>query len=307
MAILLNDDELFAMRGLPHAAFCLYVAIRQAMDMATGMVGIRSMISWQALRESLYIEPGPNRQESGSIHLEKVRRLGALLEREGLVKICSNSSNRQLIFKCIKASHDKSVQNKSDRQSDRPQQAAKSIAARVLEFDKRESDRQSDMHPSLEIYSVDNSSSSDRDIPGRAAPDDDDMQSKSENQKQQPESALIFPPRLEEWQREKMRLAMNGIPPDHAQAILDELAGRMRSGTVEKPLGYFQRVMENYLRGDFNGELASGEKAIRERTEREKAERQAEAERRAAAIKSVPVVSMDKIRALREQIGRPQA
>lgn len=304
MAILLNDDELFGMRGLPHAAFCLYVAIRQAMDMATGMVGIRSMISWQALRESLYIEPGPNRQESGSIHLEKVRRLAALLEREGLVKICSNSSNRQLIFKCILATHNKSVQNKSDRQSDRPPPAAKSTSARVLEFDKRESDRQSDTHPSLDIYSVDKLSSSHRDIPGSAAPDDDDIQAKAETKNQQPEGELIFPPRLEEWQREKIRLAVNGIPPEDAQAILDELAGRMRSRKVEKPLGYFQRVMENYLRGDFTGELAAGEKAIRERTERERAERQAEAERRAAAVKADPVVSIEKIRGLRAQLGR---
>ena len=125
MAILLNDDELFAMRGLPHAAVCLYIAIRQCMDMATGMVGIRSMISWQGLRESIYIEPAPGRTESGSPHESTLRRLSTQLEKAGLVKNCSNSSNRQLIFKCIHATSDKSVKKQPDRQADRPQRAAK--------------------------------------------------------------------------------------------------------------------------------------------------------------------------------------
>jgi len=264
MAILLNDDELFALRGLPHAAVCLYMAIRQCMDMATGMVGIKSMVSWQGFRESLYIEPSQNRQDSGSMHESKVRRLAGVLERSGLVANCSSISNRQLIFKCRLASHDKSAQNKSDRQSDRPSKASKPSTARVVQFTHKESDRQSDTHPSLEIYPVDKVSSSER---VERESDDDDFTSEIQTQNPTP-PPLIYPPRTEDWQQ-RMQTMLANIPRADAQMLLDELAGQMRAGRVSKPLGYFSKMLENYLRGDFRGELAAGEARIRTQREQD--------------------------------------
>lgn len=280
MSILLNDNELRSMLGLPHALIALYLYIRKCMDMGTGMVGIRTYISHQALLEALYVEPEQGRVKSGSPSKMAVRRMCEALERYGLVKICSNSSNRQLIFKCLLATHDKSAQNKPDIEPDISTRPSKPTTARVLELKKQKPDIEPDTHPSLYIYSVDNSSSSYRGSQGIEHTDDDEFETEAKPKTQPPHVDLIFPARLEDWQKAKMRSAMNGLPPEDAQAILDELAGRMRSGKVEKPLGYFQRVMENYLRGDFNGELAAGEKAIRERAEREKVERQAEEARR---------------------------
>jgi hypothetical protein len=260
MAILLNSDELLAMRGLPHAAICLYLAIRQAMDMATGMVGVRSLISWRALAESLYIEPGPNRTESGSIHIERVRKIAGVLERSGLVKNCSNSSNRQLIFKCILASHDKSVQNKQHRQQHRPAHSDKPVTARFLDFPRQEQHRQSDIHPSLALYSIEQSSST------TSANDDDDIQSGTSP------PPLIFPPRCEDWQQ-RMQTMLRNIKPADAQLLLDELAGQMRTGRIERPLAYFRKLIENYLKNDFSGELAYGEQQIRARREDERKQR----------------------------------
>lgn len=269
MAILLNNDELSAMRGLPHAAICLYLAIRQTMDMATGMCGIRSMICWRGLSESLYIEPCQSRQESGSIHIETVRRLAALLEREGLINNSSKSMQRQLIFKCIHATCDKSVQKQADRQADRPTIADKPITARVLKFKKPEADRQADIHPSLDLYLNKSSSTEAPKI------DDDDNFTKSEEQTKPASNnhPLTFPPRSEDWQIERMRSALKDIPRQDAQMILDELSARMRLGTVERPLGYFGRILQNYLKGDFVGELAKGEQLIRSQREAAQAAR----------------------------------
>ena len=72
---------------------------------------------------------------------------------------------------------------------------------------------------------------------------------------------------------------LRNIPADDAQVLLDELAGQMRSGRVSRPLGYFSRMIENYLRGDFRGELATGERAIRDQQERDARQRRADLER----------------------------
>jgi len=275
--ILLNDDELSRMRGLPHAAFCLYVAIRQAMDMATGMVGIRSLISWQALRESLYVEPAPGRTESGSPHESTLRRLSAQLEKAGLIKNCSNSSNRQLIFKCIKATHDKSVQNKPDRQADRPSRSAKPVKARVLKFEKPEPDRQPDTHPSLALYITQQSSST-----TIGNDDDDNLQPITSK------PPLIFPPRCEDWQQ-RMQTMLRNIKHQDAQLLLDELAGQMRTGRIERPLAYFRKLIANYLQGDFTGELAAGEQRIRTQREDERKQRIIDNAMQAAAKKDPTV------------------
>lgn len=271
MAILLNNDELYLMRGLPHAAFCLYVAIRQTMDMATGMCGIRSLISWQGLAESLYVEPEQGRVNSGSLSRFSLMRLGALLERAGLIKNCSNSKQRHLIFKCLIASHDKSAQNKPAPHPAPSNDTTNAVTARVVAFPKNKPAPHPALHPSLVLYSIDKSSSSEQAIEGNPISDDDDKNSDLQNQK-----PLTFPPRTEDWQREQMRAALKDIPRHDAQRILDELAGRIRAGKVERPVGYFGKILENYLRGDFIGELADGEKRIREQRETEQEARRNE-------------------------------
>lgn len=270
MAILLNDAELMAMRGIPHAAMCLYIAIRQCMDMATGMVGLKSMVSWQAFRESLYVEPSQGRTDSGSPHESTLRRLAAQLESAGLLKNCTNIGNRQLIFKCLLACHDKSAQNKLDRHPDRQNARVYPINSRTYKSRNEEPDRHPDTHPSLDIYSVYKLSSSER---VKRETDDDDANTEIQTPTPAP---LIYPPRTEDWQQ-RMQTMLQNIPPADAQMMLDELAGQMRAGKVSKPLGYFSKMVQNYLRGDFRGELAASEAKIRK-------QRAEEAERRRAEI-----------------------
>ncbi|KAE8755150.1 hypothetical protein FSO04_36030 [Paraburkholderia madseniana] len=57
-SIKLCEAEMQALYGLGYEAIALYVmAIRPRMDFATGMVGVAPRISWQALREWIYVEP----------------------------------------------------------------------------------------------------------------------------------------------------------------------------------------------------------------------------------------------------------
>lgn len=264
MALLINDAELQALAGLPFAAVTLYLmGIRPRMDLSTGMVGVRFLISWQALRESLYVEPSQNRQESGSMHESKVRRLAGVLERAGLVKISSSITNRQLIFKCLLATTDKSVQNKSDRQSDRqsdrPQQAQKPATARktkpaTQEAD-RQSDRESDTHPSF---------SSVVDISSRRPSeegDDDDIQKLEKR-------GLVFTLGSEELKAEVCKM-VEGLNLTDAQRVLDQLAGAMREKQIRSPLRYLRTTIKNFQQGDFTGELAAAE--ARSRSARQKA------------------------------------
>ena len=67
MKVLLNEQELEALAGLPLLASALYVmAIKPRIDIATGVVGIKPKISWRALAEWLYVEPHSGIKNSGS-------------------------------------------------------------------------------------------------------------------------------------------------------------------------------------------------------------------------------------------------
>lgn len=115
MKISLNDHELGALFGLPHAVICLYVmAIRPRMNYATGTVGIKPFISWQALTEWVYVEPVPG-VPIRQLSIEAVRRAAWRLRAAGLLRIASNVCNRQLIFECLLADRDSSVKNQADR------------------------------------------------------------------------------------------------------------------------------------------------------------------------------------------------
>lgn len=114
MAIRLNEAEMSAMSNLPFMHRCLYIfGIRQYMDYETGITGIKRGISWQSLREELYVEHHQGRIEYGSPSREQVRRAAEMLEKKGV--ILNISEGLRLIFKCILAIQDKSVQNKPDR------------------------------------------------------------------------------------------------------------------------------------------------------------------------------------------------
>lgn len=270
MSILLNDAEMAALSGLPLAAVCLYVmAIRPRMDLGTGMVGVRYLVSWQAMREALYVEPSQSRAESGSLHESKLRRLAGVLERAGLIKNSSSITNRQLIFKCILATHDKSVQNKADRQADtqadRPTKPRKPTTATLTKASPnkadREADREADTHPSFSSLVLKESSS----VIEKST--DDDTSSNSQTQ------TLHLEVGSEELRRSAFKMVKDLSHTD-AQRVLDQLAGAIRKGGVRFPLRYLNTTIANFEQGDFTGELADQEAAQRKRRHTEQVERE---------------------------------
>lgn len=114
-SIKLNQAEMDALSGLGHAAFRLYVAaIRPRMDYGTGEVGRRVGISWQALREWMYVEPRPGVR--AVTHTESmVRRLAKQLVKHGLLREIGDQF--RIAFQCPLADTDNSVPKKADRGS----------------------------------------------------------------------------------------------------------------------------------------------------------------------------------------------
>ena len=108
--ILINDDELSALNGLPYIQQLLYLrGIKPHMDYRSGIVGLTRGISYQSLAEALYIEPHSG-IKSGSPSKDQIRRAIHGLEKAGLLHI--QSLEWKLIFQCVLATSDISNQNK---------------------------------------------------------------------------------------------------------------------------------------------------------------------------------------------------
>ena len=107
----INQQERNALKGLPHLPRLTYLeAIRPYMDYSTGIVGIKRGISYQSLREELYVETQRGKT-GGSPSKQQMRRVVKALERAGLVSI--QSEVKRLVLKCELATWDFSDQNLS--------------------------------------------------------------------------------------------------------------------------------------------------------------------------------------------------
>jgi hypothetical protein len=107
-----NAHELAALMELPYIQRLVYLmGIRPYMDRQTCIVGIKRRISYQSLRETLYVAPIAG-VKTGSPSHQQMKRAVKSLERAGLIKI--QSTEKHLIMKCIFAELDKPVQNKAD-------------------------------------------------------------------------------------------------------------------------------------------------------------------------------------------------
>ena len=110
--LFVNTRELSALVGLPSIQQVTYLmGIRPYMDRKTLIVGIKRRISYQSLSEALYVEPHPG-IKSGSPSRQQLRRAIKSLERAGLLQI--QSSDKNLILKCLLANSDSSAKNKPD-------------------------------------------------------------------------------------------------------------------------------------------------------------------------------------------------
>lgn len=101
-----NAHELAALMELPYIQRLTYLmGIRPYMDRQTCIVGIKRRISYQSLRETLYVGPIAG-VKTGSPSLQQMKRAVKSLERAGLVII--QSTEKHLILKCVLAELDKS-------------------------------------------------------------------------------------------------------------------------------------------------------------------------------------------------------
>ena len=110
--LFINTQELSALMELPLIQRVTYLmGIRPYMDRQTGVVGIKRRISYQSLREALYVAPIAG-VKTGSPSQQQVKRAIKSLEKSGLISI--QSTAKHLILKCILAESDKTVQKQAD-------------------------------------------------------------------------------------------------------------------------------------------------------------------------------------------------
>lgn len=117
-----NAVELDALWGLPWLPQMIYMrAIRPNMDYATGVVGIRTSrtkrISYQAIREQVEVHETQGRNGSEQVSMSALRNAVSTLVRVGVIARVTGHGDRSacLVFRCLLADVDQSVQNKYDR------------------------------------------------------------------------------------------------------------------------------------------------------------------------------------------------
>jgi len=284
-AILLGADELAALAGLPAPAVVLYVlGMRPRMDLATGTVGrAGALVSWQALREAVYQEPRRG-VLAARFSIDQVRRLGAVLERAGLVRRLNKGRGDQAepLFLALPLALVQSVKNKAAKEATkkaakaRPAESSRETADRSTES--RQVSRQVSRQPSESPRTV--TPNPPRQPPpegGGAAAD-----------------AIEWPKDIDPRYRPAIGRTIeraNG----HGQAVVDELAGLMRAGIqagrpVRMPARYVARLVQKVESGEFLPELGPAV-AIERAQSRAVADRLAELEHPGATADPVAVVA----------------
>lgn len=93
--------ELDALSEIPLMQRVVYLmGIRPYMDRKTFIVGIKRKISYQSLRETLYVAPIKGVKTGCPSH-QQMKRVIKSLARQGIIEICSTTKN--LIVKCLLA------------------------------------------------------------------------------------------------------------------------------------------------------------------------------------------------------------
>ncbi len=206
------------------------------MDIKTGIVGQVRGISWQSLREALYVEPAAGIVGSGSPSKQQVRTAANGLIKAGL--ITSMSLGKKLIFKCVLAETDISKQNKVNTKSTREVNTLKANTA-----------AKSNHIVNTLITSEVNTPPSIRDIKSSTSSanvitqDDDDK-------------ILIFPAKLNSKESDAIRNLLKGFDRNQSQVMLDELSGHMSAKQINSPVGYFRTIVRDAKNGIFQPERA---------------------------------------------------
>lgn len=245
-SIKFNGDELDALAGLPHLSIMLYMlGLRPRMNYASGYVGLKPLISWQALRESIYIEPHPGIKHKYA-SADALQRAAGWLEKAGLIKL--KSRDRQLIFSMLLADTDKSVKNKAARGP--LDQAARGRTdqdphKQGLSGESDSLSRQTKI-PQAAIHPVNgkhvNTSSSPNELTGAkiglAGEEGEDFD-------------FIFPSTMSRQQRAAIQSKLGGMTQGSGQAVIDELAGCIQAGGVKSVAGLLRYFIEQAKTGQF--------------------------------------------------------
>ncbi|KTC73823.1 protein LvrA [Legionella birminghamensis] len=103
--------ELDALREIPLMQRVVYLmGIRPYMDRKTFMVGIKRKISYQSLRETLYVAPIKGVKTGCPSH-QQMKRVIKSLARQGIIEIRSTTKN--LIVKCLLANPHEPIELKN--------------------------------------------------------------------------------------------------------------------------------------------------------------------------------------------------
>ncbi|QBY56139.1 hypothetical protein [Cupriavidus oxalaticus] len=286
-SIKLNQLELDALSGLSHAAFRLYVAaIRPRMDFATGLVGKRVGISWQALREWMYVEARPG--VKAVTHTEStVRRLVKQLVKHGLLREIGDRF--RIAFACPLADRGSFAQKKADRGSTPPAEGGNANADKASgEIGETNETSRADTHLTTGIKNtpptpprrrrgraeqpIDPSAPAVRkdDNPSDETPAGTQAASSSEERHESAESVglnrlaetrpeagfvweahLAWPVDLTQGQRANIARILHPVPEALRQVAMDEWRGRMALGDLGNPVGWLQGLVKRIEAPDF--------------------------------------------------------
>ncbi|HCU5990968.1 TPA: Vir protein [Legionella pneumophila] len=121
--------ELDALSEIPLMQRVVYLmGIRPYMDRKTFIVGIKRKISYQSLRETLYVAPIKGVKTGCPSH-QQMKRVIKSLARQGIIEICSTTKN--LIVKCLLANpyEPVDIENESQSENNPPTQAEQNQSA----------------------------------------------------------------------------------------------------------------------------------------------------------------------------------
>ena len=223
----LTGPEVELLYGLPHLAQVLFLAIRLRMNYQTGTVGVRPEVSWFALSEALYVEPGPG-MRGGRPSPDQVRRASRWLVKAGLIQMRSSEAQRKLIFFLPLSKRDFFVQSKA--------------ASKPPDHPARPSQRGNHPEPARP-----------RNPKAATHPESVSNHNNYAGADGFPVDSLQVSPSLRDVDRQlRNELKRNPHAWDQAQAALDELAYAQSKGAIQRgPIPYFRAILKSIEVGTF--------------------------------------------------------
>ena len=256
MSFILQDQELEALTGVDYMLYVIYLHLRQHMDYASGIVGIKRGISYQSISEALYIEPRAG-VKGGSPHKSSIRRAIDQLEKTGIIRRGANPDN--LVFKLPFAVTDKNGLKKADTNPTPHPDTLKTASnkARKLEADTPKKQK-ADIPPL-----------SDKNIHITTTTENKLLSTEKEKAAGS-SSDLIFSKTLDHETKQAMKKIIKGFDHEMQQLLLDEVQGYIDLKKIQStPQALLWGLVERCKAGAFIANYAS---KVQQRREQRKIE-----------------------------------